>query len=252
MKEATEEGGTARKKSDNQKQEPWRIYQYEISPFCEKIRMLLNYKGIKFEVVNIPVTANIRKVTGSPIGQVPVVDISPKKKLADSVHIARYVEKHFPTPPVYPSDPKMQAFGHILETWAGDTLLYYQLRARISKDEIDSFKAEALANEGSMIKAVGSMNIVFKGRFDNRINSHGIGRKPQEMFEEEIDNTLTDLSALIKDQKYLLGDELMLTDISVWVMISSLGKTALGKEKIGKFPLVSEWMDRVQDSCSPD
>eukprot|EP01090_Pellita_catalonica_P009654 TRINITY_DN2077_c0_g1_i1.p1 TRINITY_DN2077_c0_g1~~TRINITY_DN2077_c0_g1_i1.p1 ORF type:complete len:181 (-),score=26.91 TRINITY_DN2077_c0_g1_i1:296-838(-) len=148
----------------NRKQEkPWRIYQFQVSPFCEKVRMLLNYKGIKLEIVNIAATSNIKKVTGSPIGKVPVVEISPEEKLADSAHIARYVEKHFPNPPAYPSDPRLLAFANLLETWAGDTLYCYQLRTRISDKEIETFKAEALANEGSMIKTVGSWNFVFKG-----------------------------------------------------------------------------------------
>jgi len=95
-----------------------KVHGHPLSPFVRKVLFALEIKGVEYEnVVVMPVDSSpaFRKV--SPLGKIPVLqhdDFS----IADSSVICRYIERVFPTPALFPADPKVEARALWVEEYA--------------------------------------------------------------------------------------------------------------------------------------
>jgi glutathione S-transferase len=121
------------------------IHGVSLSPFVRKARVVLEEKGIDYELVPVMPfgqTDEFRAI--SPLGKVPVYQDG-DFTLPDSSCIALYIERLHPKPPLYPDDA--QAYGRALffEEY-GDTKLvdvltpvFFQrlVTARLMKGEAD-------------------------------------------------------------------------------------------------------------------
>ena len=108
------------------------LYQFEISPFCDKIRRVLHWKGQPYQVREIPLAqtfTRLRKI--NPVGKLPCIEHE-GRLIADSTDIAHYLEERFPQPPLVPSDPLERGLCHMLEDWADESLYFYEMRLRFT------------------------------------------------------------------------------------------------------------------------
>ncbi|HBC55532.1 MAG TPA: hypothetical protein DCZ03_00070, partial [Gammaproteobacteria bacterium] len=162
------------------------LHQFEISPFCDKIRRILNYKGQTFKVreVSIMDTAKgtIKKV--NRIGKLPALDID-GKIVCDSTNIAYALEERFPNPPVIPTDPRQRALVHVLEDWADESLYFYEMHLRFTlPHNADKTLASLLAQEPSLIKLL--VPIAVPASMKRITKTQGVGKKPIEMVCQDI------------------------------------------------------------------
>jgi glutathione S-transferase len=79
------------------------LYQFELSQYSEKVRFILDYKGLEYR--RIEVTPGIGQVelfrlTGQK--QVPVLKDG-SKYIADSTEIAKYLDSQYPNRPLIPT-----------------------------------------------------------------------------------------------------------------------------------------------------
>jgi len=99
-----------------------KLYGATPSPFFRKCRVVLEEKGISYETENIiPVPKTAELLALNPIGKIPILrdgDVV----VPDSSVICLYLEKKYPLPSVYPSDPAEYARALFLEEYA-DTKL---------------------------------------------------------------------------------------------------------------------------------
>ncbi|MBI3784703.1 MAG: glutathione S-transferase family protein [Deltaproteobacteria bacterium] len=75
------------------------------SPFVRKVRVALAEKGVQYDldpVIPVKVSDDFKKI--SPMGKVPAYRDG-DKTLCDSSVICAYIEKVYPNPALYPSDP---------------------------------------------------------------------------------------------------------------------------------------------------
>jgi glutathione S-transferase len=81
------------------------VYGANGSPFVRKVRVALDEKKLAFEqesIVPFNVSPEFRKI--SPLGKIPAFRDG-DRTLADSSVICAYLERQYPEPPLYPSDP---------------------------------------------------------------------------------------------------------------------------------------------------
>lgn len=98
------------------------LYQFELSHFSEKVRLVLDYKRLayrKIEVVPGMGKLDLFRLSGQ--GQVPVLKDG-NKVIADSTAIALYLDKTYPDRPIIPTDPQQRATCLLLEQWADNSL----------------------------------------------------------------------------------------------------------------------------------
>src|SRR5689334_15862621 len=102
------------------------LYDWAPSPFCLKVRALLDYKKITY--TRVP-------ALGRPLydmwrrggtGKLPALDVD-GELVCDSTEIAHVVERRAPDPPVLPPEKRERALCHALEDWADEALYFVGL-----------------------------------------------------------------------------------------------------------------------------
>jgi glutathione S-transferase len=191
------------------------LYQFELSQYSEKVRLILDYKGLDYR--KIEVTPGIGQVdlfrlTGQR--QVPVLKDG-GKYITDSTEIAKYLDAQYPERSILPADSKRRGLTLMMEEWADESIGNKGRKAlfsAISKDQ--SFRKSLLPNTApdifrSLVEGVPSD--VFK------VLGFGVGYSPESV-KSAIADLKQDLEAvclLLEDSPYLTGDEPTLADLSV-------------------------------------
>ncbi|MCG6135841.1 MAG: glutathione S-transferase family protein [Nostoc sp. LLA-1] len=191
------------------------LYQWELSHYSEKVRLILDYKGLiyrKIEVTPGIGQVDLFRLTGQR--QVPVLKDG-SKYITDSTEIAKYLDLEYPERPLIPKDPKQRGLCLLIEEWAdesigkkGRTALF----SAISQDQ--NFRKSLLPTSTPDIfkSLVGGVP-----RDVLTILGLGVGYSP-DVIKSAIADLKQDLEALtllLADSPYLTGDEPTLADLAV-------------------------------------
>ncbi|QDP02610.1 glutathione S-transferase family protein [Thalassotalea sp. PS06] len=87
------------------------LFGAPISPFVRKVRLVLAYKGLDYEQVNVVPFGPDKPVEfeeNSPLGKIPLFRTG-DQYISDSEVICAYLEKAFPENPLLPEDPILAA-----------------------------------------------------------------------------------------------------------------------------------------------
>jgi len=191
------------------------LYQFELSQYSEKVRLILDYKGLAYR--KIEVTPGIGQVelfrmTGQR--QVPVLKDG-NQIVADSTEIAKYLDRRYPERPLLPTDPKQRGLCLLIEEWADESIGVKSrkvLFGALSQDQ--NFRKSLLpAATPDIVKILveGVPNDVLK------VLGFGVGLSPDVVKRAEADlkQDLEALCLLLADTPYLLGDQPTLADLAV-------------------------------------
>ncbi len=80
-----------------------KLYQFLGSPYCAKVRQLLAFKGVEFEVVEVDYLERKELLLASGQLMVPAVTLDNGETIADSARIALRLEELYPEPTIFPS-----------------------------------------------------------------------------------------------------------------------------------------------------
>ena len=81
---------------------PARLFQFHPSPFCAKVRKILDYKGVEYEIFEVDYLERKELLTASGQIIVPALLLDGGETIADSDHIAARLEELFPEPTIFP------------------------------------------------------------------------------------------------------------------------------------------------------
>lgn len=220
------------------------LHQFESSPFCDKVRRVLQYKGLDYRVEEVaPSTAQLRIARVNKIGKLPALEHD-GKVVADSTHISRYLDERFPQPPLYPADPRERALCHVYEEWADESLYFYEVRLRFTfAANMKRWIGKVVEHEPAPVKLLAPLLI--PRHFKAILVPQGIGRKPEELVLRELDEHLQALAQLLQGRTWLCGDALSIADISVFAQLAAIRDTVEGGQAVARQPAVGTWMDRV-------
>ena len=100
-----------------------KLYGFSISNPTITARLMLEHKGIDFEVVDVmPGTQRLAmRAFGFSAGTVPGLKID-DRKIIGSTNISRALDELKPEPPLFPVDPSKRAAVEAAEAWADDVL----------------------------------------------------------------------------------------------------------------------------------
>src|SRR5260221_9960083 len=79
-----------------------KLYQFLGSPFCAKVRKLLEFKGVEFEVVEVDYLERKELLIASGQMTVPAVTFANGETIVDSARIAMRLEEMYPEPTIFP------------------------------------------------------------------------------------------------------------------------------------------------------
>lgn len=101
------------------------LHHYPISPFAEKARLLLGFKGLAWQSVLVPAVApkpDVEALTGG-YRKTPVLQIG-ADVYCDTALITEVLDALQPQPALWPLDRGQQALARVLAQWADTTLFW--------------------------------------------------------------------------------------------------------------------------------
>ncbi len=225
------------------------LYQFEMSPFCDKIRRVLHLKGQPYEIREIPASQALWKVRQvNPIGKLPCLEHD-GRRIADSTDIAAYLEERFPEPPLIPTDPWERALCHLLEDWADESLYFYEMKLRFGlPHNARRFVPLLVEQDAGWFKPLAPW--VVPRMMKQITRAQGIGRKPTEMLIRDLERQVEALTGLLGERQWLIGGGLTLADISVFAQLACIREPDEGRSVIERAPSVTAWMERVDSATA--
>ena len=156
-----------------------RLYRFPYSTNVERVALALGHKVLEVESVQVDFEDRsvVREISGQDL--VPVLE-DEEQVVADSTAILRYLEQHYPTPPLYPQSPSRRAEMHIFIDWFN----------RVWKRPPNQMEAE-MGRPNPDQEKIGNLGQVMTFYLD--------------LFE-----------AMLEGRPYLMGDELSAADCIAW------------------------------------
>ena len=223
------------------------LHQWEMSPFCNKARRCLKYKGLSYTTVNYNGLLARKAATLSPVGKLPVLDYD-GERIHDSSRIAEFLDSRHPEKRLYPKDRRQLAAARLWEDWAGQSLYFYEIYFRMLdpvalERGLDLICAGRPGWERMILKAV------FKRRYPKKLNQQGLARLPREEVERQFFSLLGDLDALLSERQWLAGDALSIADLAVVAEFDELIRTSDLAPRVLGMPHFKGWYERCNQEA---
>ncbi len=228
------------------------LYQFEISPFCDKIRRVLHVKGVDYTTREISMQDAVTKVRKvNPVGKLPAIEHE-GRRFGDSTDIAYYLEERFPEPRLLPSDPRERALCHVLEDWADESLYFYEMFLRFTLGHNAARWVPLLcANDSEIVSR--AARFVIPRHMKAILVKQGLGRKSRKQVMADLRRHFEALDGMLSTGPWLVGSSMTLADIAVFVQFACICGTKEGAATLTDFERVGLWMQRVETATAkPD
>ena len=236
------------------------LYQFELSHYAEKVRLVLDYKGLAYRKIEVtPGIGQIDLFRLSGQRQIPVLKDG-SEVIADSTKIIEYLDRQYPDRPVIPSDPKLRGLTLLIEQWADESIGLNARKALIGAlNGSQSFRTAFLPSSTpdlvkTLVGAVPNELLSFLGQ------GVGLGPEGVKAAEDSLKRDLTALVFILLEQPYLVTDHPTLADFAVAALTTYLkfpsgnyldipeslkGKGVPGIADIGTFEPFFTWRDKL-------
>jgi maleylpyruvate isomerase len=95
-----------------------KLYNYFRSTSSWRVRIALNWKGLSYEYVAVPLLEGAQDApehrARSPMGKIPVLELDDGRVVTESMAIIEYLDETHPEPPLLPRDPFGRARARML------------------------------------------------------------------------------------------------------------------------------------------
>jgi glutathione S-transferase len=224
--------------------QPMIFYDWPYSPFCMKVRAILDYKGLDYLAVN-PLGQIKQIALRGGIGKVPAIELD-GEFIADSTDIAYALERCFPAKALMPDSVHERGLVHSIEEWADESLyfvgLYYRWYEREGRKPIAPVFGRSL--RGKLAYRF------YLRRILGQLRGQGTLRKPPDHVARDLDRHLDAVEALLNPGPFVLGSRPYLCDFALWGQLVYLDRTPVGGAAIAKRPAIGEFLKRVPSTNS--
>ncbi|MBX2864971.1 MAG: glutathione S-transferase family protein [Leptolyngbyaceae cyanobacterium MAG.088] len=191
------------------------LHQFEASHYCEKVRLILDYKQLPYKTVEVtPGVGQVELFRMSGQRQVPVIKDG-ATVVADSSAIATYLDNTYPERPVLPADEAMRGLCLMLEDWADESIGPNARKAMIGAfNQHPSFRTSLLpSSTPDIVKGLVS---AVPGDLLNLLGT-GVGFGPDDIKTAtlSLQNALTSICGVLSKHPYLVGAQPTLADFAV-------------------------------------
>jgi glutathione S-transferase len=121
-----------------------RLYQFLTSPFCAKVRKVLDFKDVEYEIVEVDYLERKELLIASGQMTVPALTLASGETIVDSARIVRRLEELYPEPTVLP--PSWSGMHQVLADYI-DTQLEDALFGASIPDKIAFFRRQGRDRE---------------------------------------------------------------------------------------------------------
>lgn len=222
------------------------LYQYNVCPFCWKVRALLSYKKISYETIEVH-PLNKKEISFSKdYRKVPIFIDSEGNQINDSTTIMKYIDEKYPTVPVFEKDAARKVIEDQWLLWA-DQKLVRALPPLIYRNLSDSIQAFDYISkvekfgwlQKQLIKYSGAMVMTLVAK--KSAKSQGI-QNP----EEHLKKCLQEWADALDKQPFLGGAKPNGADLAILGILKSI-ETLPAFERIRENKNVREWFYRCDE-----
>lgn len=221
------------------------LHQLEISPFCDKVRRVLAFKELDFEVHDVPMAklSSLRKL--APPGKVPILEID-GRILHDSSDICRALDALTPEPPLFPADPLERALVDILEDWADESLYFFEMTMRFTwRYDRARWVTKILEHDNPVIRRLARPMVPYLTRKQGM--AQGLARRDEADILRELQRHLDAVDRLLEPRRFLIGATLSLADIAVYCQLACVAGSTKGADAIASSSRIPGWMSLVEE-----
>jgi glutathione S-transferase len=223
------------------------LYQLATSPFTEKVRRALAYKGLDYETHEVARSAvpEGRYARVSPTGKFPALDHD-GQAVWDSTDIIRHLDVAFPDRPLIPADAEAAALAHVFEDWADESLYFYEITMRLAwahnlEAALDEF---ALSMPGLPRDALKARILEAAGALTQ---AQGLGRKPREQVVADLHRHVAALDQLLTGKPWLVGGVVSVADLAVAAQVNALLYAEEARAALGSTDNIRRWLARLDE-----
>lgn len=225
------------------------LYQFELCPFCHKVKAAMDAKGIPYSKIEVnPYTK--KELPDLPEGtprKVPIVQFD-GETIQDSTTILSRLEERFPDQtPLLPADEQLRQRTEEIEAWVDDdltqvlpTVIYGTWGEAAKAAQVTARTSNFGPLQNLMVRAGGSL---IMHQISKRIVKKRGGGSPHEMLAAELDK----LEGWLGDAPFVCGESLSLGDVAAHGALTCIKEfPAFGR--IEERPRLAAWYQRVQDA----
>ncbi len=207
------------------------LHQYPLSPFAEKIRLILGFKGLASRSVQIPVTLpkpDLVALTGG-YRRTPVLQMG-ADIYCDTALISEAIDHLAPAPALYPAAHK--GLARVIAQWADGSLFQAAMGYNFQPDG-----ARQLFPDPEQLKNFAA---------DRAAMRNNAPRMPQADATGAYRSYLRRISSMLEQSPFLLGDAPCIADFSAYhpLWFTRTQVTTLAGI-LDSVPTVLAWMDRM-------
>jgi glutathione S-transferase len=215
------------------------LYDWGPSPFCMKVRAVLDLKGLPYR--RLPALAHARELRRrGGVGKVPALDLDGELQV-DSTDIVHLLERRFPARPVLPADPRDRARCHVLEEYADEALYFFGLYYHWHEPQ-GRARARAYFHRSWLGRLAFP---VYLRRVERQLRGHGITRKSPEHVRADLIRNLDAIEGLLAGREFLLDGGPYLCDLAVAAQLRYLTLAASMKDVLDGYPACEGLLARL-------
>ncbi|KPQ29907.1 MAG: glutathione S-transferase [Marinobacter excellens HL-55] len=200
-----------------------KLYQFCISHYCEKVRWALDYKGIKYETVNLLPGQHvkaIKKMTGAE-SSVPVLDHD-GQIIQGSAQIIDYLEQAFPEPTLTPDDPALRQqaldWEKKLDELAGPAIRTWVYHYFLQRPKV----VIPLLAAGTPFYNRIALSLAFSRVDEIMRNWMKINQKTADAAQQTLEDLVTELAEIYGQRPYLAGEQFSRADLAAAGLLAPL------------------------------
>lgn len=219
------------------------LHQWEMSPFCNKTRRCLKFKGLEYSVIDYNGLEARKAAALSPAGKLPVLDYD-GERIQDSSRIAAFLDRRHPEKPLYPIEPQLLAAARFWEDWAGASLYFFEIYIRML-DPANREQALDWICAGRPRWERWVLSAVFKRRYPRKLKAQGLGAYARVEVDEMLLRHVEGIEILLEGRPFLTGIEPNIGDLSVAAQFSEIVRSDAGlAQRMKAYRRFSAWLEK--------
>lgn len=224
---------------DGEKKSLPKVYQYQICPYCHRVKAYLDFLKVQYEVIEVNPLTKSELAFSKEYKKVPIA-VFDDEIIADSGAIINYISKNFPSSPEFLTNDT--------EKWMewSEKRLAVLLYPNITRSKEECWECFAYADNvptwnmlwRSAVRTIGPIAMSFaNGRIKKK---YGIVDERKELKE-----VLVEWVTALNGNKFLHGEKVTLPDLMVFGVLRSIRNFQTFREVMADSPALKRWYDDV-------
>jgi microsomal prostaglandin-E synthase 2 len=222
------------------------LFQFELCPYCHKVRAGLELKGLAFRKVEVNPMSK-KELPSLPPGapkKVPVLRAG-SDTVADSTLILDYIEAHYPGKVSFtPDDEAARKLGAEIEEWV-DSELTFALPTVIYGTWGEAVKAAQVTARTSNFGFVQNLGVRVGGSLImHQVAKRLLKKRGKTDGHGWIEEAMTQVETWLGERPFLTGTQLSMGDVALHGALTCVSEFPIHGE-IMRRPRVAAWFARV-------